>query len=106
MIDLEIGRIAAPDHIEVVDFEKWDRRKLIVGVAAAAAAGQIGSAGWGVGIVAFDLGSGSDSSLDLALGIVPGDSVKRGISNYSGFQVDLSWCFDTRSYRGIVSSTW
>ena len=105
-IDLEFGRIAGLDldHIEVVDFEKWAQMRLIVGVVAAA--GQAGSAGWVADIVAFDLGSGSDSSLDLALAIVPGDSVKRGISNYFGFQVDLSWCFDTRSYRGIVSSTW
>lgn len=58
-----------------------------------------------VDIVALDLGFGLDSSLDLALGIVPGDSVKRGISNYFGFQVDLSWCSDTRSCMGIVSST-
>lgn len=82
MIDLEFGHIAGLglDHIEVVDFEKWGQMKLIVGVVAAAA-GQTGFAGWVVGIVASDLGSGSDSSLDLVLGIDPDDSVKRGISN-------------------------
>jgi len=99
------GRIAGLDHIEVVDFEKWGQMKLIVGVVAAAA-GQAGSAGWIVDIVAFDLGSGFDSSLDLVLEIDLGDSVKRGISNYSGFQIDLSWCSGTRSGMGIVSSTW
>lgn len=43
MIDLEFGRIAGLDldHIEVVDFEKWDRRKLIVGVVVVAAVGRM-----------------------------------------------------------------
>lgn len=61
MIDLEVGRIAALDHIEVVDFEKWGQMKLIVGVVAAAVdRTKVGSEDSVVDIVAFDLGSGSD----------------------------------------------
>jgi hypothetical protein len=98
-------RIAGLDHIEVVDFERWDRRKLIVGVVAVAGQREVDSEDWVVDNAAFDLGSDSDLGLGLVIEIDPGDSVMRGISNYFDFQVDLSWCSDTRSCTETGSST-